>query len=383
MRILLIVISAFFLFNSCSTELDVNADYRETPILFALFNQNADTNYVRLQKSFSNENSSALEIARNFDSLYYDTTQVKLELYEVSFDSDNGVFDSVRVDRLEPEYNTNKADGIFGPADGGQYVYRTDFKDWKLEGVEYILRFKNENTGLVATAKTDIVGCDVIQFPVGYQCPDMNNPGFREALGRNLDFDFDFRNNRERSFFEFQGPRNAAIFACEAIVEYTEDYIDDNKPRDTIATASGFAEQPGRVWQIITLDLDQDVLREYGENELLVLGRKSFGNYLDRVIDVSNDEENGVLQRNLFSIQFRFYYYNTSYENYLEVNGNFNPLSQTKPLYTNVVNGLGLVASRNVLTSPKLKIGNPANFSDESEGKYFQDWPQLKFPIPD
>jgi hypothetical protein len=371
MRLLLLVLSALFILNSCSTDLDVNADYKETPIIFALINQNDSINYVRLQRSFSNENSSALEIARNFDSLFYDTTRVKLSLIEVRGAGD-GTIDSTEVDVLVPEYNTNKADGIFGPTNGAQYVYKTDFANWRTDGSQYIFKFENFETKLVATAKTDVVECASISNPVSYRCDEI---AFGNALNRNIDYNFNLKQNSEVSFFEFQGPKNAAYFSCEAEVEFIQEYEEDSRQNDTINTGNISR------WQMLTLDLDENNLRKYGESELLSVGRKNLGNYLQRVIDVSNDDSEGVLKRSLLNIRFYFYYYNASYENYLEVNGNFNPLSQTKPLYTNVVNGLGLVASRNVLVSPKLKLQDPSNFSEESAGFYFEEWPQLKFPF--
>lgn len=360
MRNFLFFILTLLIFNSCSTELDVNADFRETPIMFALINQNDSINYIRLQRAFSNENGNALEIAKNFDSLYYDTTKVRVYLIEKDL-QDNSVD---TVDFLQAEYNQDKAPGDF--AAPGQYVYKTDYSDFKQEGFEYEFVFENLETGLSASAKTDVVGCDRIISPVRYSC---STEEFIGGLRRNLDFNEDGSNN-PLSFIELDGPENAAFFSLEAVVEYTVKYNDDSRELDTFNTANN-------VWTVISLDMDENVpSKSYGDNGSLPIGEKAFGTYLARVIDTSNDEEEGVLERALLSIQFTFYYYNESYENYLEVNGNFNPLSQTKPLYTNVQNGLGLVASRSIIVSPKLKISTVSNFTDTN---YFRDWPELKF----
>ncbi len=360
MRVYIILFLTIVLFNSCSTELDVNADYQETPILFGLINQSDSINYVRLQRAFSNQDGNALEIAKDFDSLYYDTTKVVLKLVEK--DLQNG--EEEIVDILVPEYNEDKAPGDF--AAPGQYVYKTDFNSFQPEGYEYIFTFENKITGLVATAKTDVVGCERIIAPVRYSC---TTGDFIGALRRNLDFNEDGSMN-PLSFVEFDGPENAAFYALEAVVEYTVEYLEDNKDTDTFNTAVS-------PWSVITLDLDENVTgKSYGDNGSLPIGETSFGSYLARVIDTENDEAEGVRERALLSIQFTFYYYNESYENYLEVNGNFNPLSQTKPLYTNVQNGLGLIASRNILVTDKLRISTVSNFTDTN---YFSRWPELKF----
>lgn len=334
--------------------------------MFALINQNDSINYVRLQKAFSNEGGNALEIAKDFDSLYYDTTVVKLRLLEIELKPDGP--DTSIVDVLDPEYNEDKVPGDF--AAPGQYVYKTNYNDFKQEGYEYIFQFENTITGLIASAKTDIVGCGGIINPIRYTC---STGEFVGTLRRSLDINEDGSGN-VLSFNEFTGPENAAFYSCEAIVEYTVSYEDDSRDIDTFSTADN-------VWTILNLDLDQNVSgKRYGENGALPIGKSALGTYLARVIDTENDVSEGVLERNLLSIQFRFYYYNTSYENYLEVNGNLNPLSQTKPLYTNVINGLGLVASRSILETPKLRI---TTFSNLEDPNYFQAYPDLKFPFLD
>ena len=354
----IIAILSLLLFNSCSTDIDVNADFRETPIMFALINQNDSINYVRLQKAYSNENGNALEIAKEFDSLYYDTTRVKLFLTETNLS--NGEIDT--VDFLVPEYNEDKVPGLFSAP--GQYIYKTVFNDFKEVGYEYTFNFVNLDTKLSASAKTDIVGCQRIVAPVQYSCSPPQ--GFISGLRRNFDVNVD-GDGQPRSFTEFRGPANAAFFSLEAVIEYTEEYPDRT---DTVSTEN-------QVWTIISLDLDQRVpAKPYGENGDLSIAQSAIGNYLARVINTENDQENDLLERGLLTIQFFFYYYNTSYENYLEVNGNFNPLSQTKPLYTNVQNGLGLVASRSILVTQKLPISTISNFDDTN---YFKDWPELGF----
>lgn len=370
MRNTAIIIFAFLTFISCETDLDVNAEYRETPIMFALIDQADTINYVRLQKAFANENSNALEIAKNFDSLYYDTTKVTFELMEVKKGGTNADNDTAYI-RLVPEYNTNKVPGDF--AAPGQYVYRLnyDFRDKRASDYTYTFLFTNKETQLVASAQTDIIECGFVRFPFRYECGDR---GFVGELVRNLDEDIDPATMLPRSFFEFEGAENAAFFSAEAIIEYTEDYIVDDRDRDTFNIVTDLGKQ---ALQLITLDLNEVTHpRRYGESETFPIGKTAVGSYLASSIPL--DENDIVESRGLLSIQFRFYYYNTSYENYLEVNGNFNPLSQTKPLYTNVQNGLGLVAARSILETPKFRINSISNFNDPA---YFAQWPELKFPF--
>ena len=119
--------------------------------------------------------------------------------------------DTIEVDVLVPEYNESKAPGDF--AAPGQYVYKTDFNDFKPEGYDYIFKFENFESGLEASAVTDIIGCKPIDTPVRYRCSELK---FDKVLRRDLDFNQDGSEN-PLSFVEFDGPENAAFFSLEAV----------------------------------------------------------------------------------------------------------------------------------------------------------------------
>ena len=70
-KILFAVISAITVFG-CKTDFPVNAPYKPIMVIYGLLNANADTQFVRIQKAFQNENIDALIVAGNADSIYYD-----------------------------------------------------------------------------------------------------------------------------------------------------------------------------------------------------------------------------------------------------------------------------------------------------------------------
>lgn len=68
--------------NSCKNEIDINAPWRETPVVYALIDPNpaSTIQYFRIQKSYQNSvNLTTQEGAQIGDSLYFDTLVVTLK----------------------------------------------------------------------------------------------------------------------------------------------------------------------------------------------------------------------------------------------------------------------------------------------------------------
>jgi hypothetical protein len=74
--ILILMVLAGFL--SCRNELDVMAPYKDIPVVYCLLNPKDSVNYLRLEKSFLGADN-AYEMAQVTDSLYYKDAVVLLE----------------------------------------------------------------------------------------------------------------------------------------------------------------------------------------------------------------------------------------------------------------------------------------------------------------
>ena len=112
-------------FFSCSTKVDLYADYKDVPIVFGIINHKADTNYIKITKAFcgSNDNPiNANEVALISDSSNY---QEKLEVYIVESQSTSGQAYQWTGRKFEFDTITihNKEDGTFYSPD--QTLYYT------------------------------------------------------------------------------------------------------------------------------------------------------------------------------------------------------------------------------------------------------------------
>ena len=68
------VVLALSIFGSCSTDVDIYADYKDTAVVYGLINARADTNYIKITRAFCGTNDNyinAFEAALVYDSSNY------------------------------------------------------------------------------------------------------------------------------------------------------------------------------------------------------------------------------------------------------------------------------------------------------------------------
>ncbi|MCB0572313.1 MAG: DUF4249 family protein [Phaeodactylibacter sp.] len=82
MRILgifaLLVTASFFL-GSCSTDFELEADWKDIPVVYSFISTQDTAHYVRIEKAFLEPGGNALEIAKVTDSIYYANITVELQ----------------------------------------------------------------------------------------------------------------------------------------------------------------------------------------------------------------------------------------------------------------------------------------------------------------
>ena len=122
---ILFLSSFIVVFNSCSTDVDIYADYKDIPVIYAMLNYKSDTNYVKITRAFCGTNDNpinASEVALIYDSSNYDE---KLDVRLVEYESRSG-------NHYEPTHRElildtltihNKDEGVFYSPD--QTVYYT------------------------------------------------------------------------------------------------------------------------------------------------------------------------------------------------------------------------------------------------------------------
>lgn len=171
----IIVLSLFIsVFASCSTDVDLYAEYQDIPIIYAMLNPKADTNYVKITRAFCGTNDNpinAKEVALIADSSNYpgklDARLIELESVHGDFYEPTG-----RVITLDTITLHDKEAGTFYSPDQTFY-YTTERFNTGRDGNKYKYRLvvvKPDGDSL--TAQTGMVGNEefaIMTSGVGFQ----------------------------------------------------------------------------------------------------------------------------------------------------------------------------------------------------------------------
>ncbi len=108
---LILILPMMFLMSACSTDFDINADWKDIALVYGLIDHTNNTQYIKLNKGFLG-NEDAFVMAQEPDSLFYPEARVFLEpLDDTSHIYDN-YGDVIRIE-LEETLDLEKDSGIF------------------------------------------------------------------------------------------------------------------------------------------------------------------------------------------------------------------------------------------------------------------------------
>lgn len=147
--LLLLCLSFAVWLGSCSSDIDLYADYMEVPIIYGLLDAKADTNYIKITRAFYVQ-GDAYQAALNPDSSNY-PGKLNVRLVEYC----NG--DSLREILLDTITLHNKKPGVFYAPDQKLY-YTSEPLSWNGTNKRYSYKLKVVLPDRTLTTKTDLVG---------------------------------------------------------------------------------------------------------------------------------------------------------------------------------------------------------------------------------
>jgi hypothetical protein len=306
-KALLSVLLAFsFLINSCSTDFDVAADWKEITIVYGLLDKGQTNQYIRINKAFLSENTSALEIAPIADSLYHNPpADVVLKAY----DAQNNLKQTHVMQKVNAaDEGLVKEEGLF--ATNPYYLYKTSAT------LNATYTYKIEITtpeGNVITAETPVIDdFDAIR-------PDP---------------DFDVSLISENYTMRWSPSTDVGIYDMDLIIKYDEQRIDGN---GSIVTLPKTLK-----WNMFS-NLDRETSIEQGR-VTYDLNVEAFFNFL--VQNLSNVDS--VQRRYFKDFDFIIHAGSNDLKIYNDVTfAQFGVTSSQVILeYSNIEGGLGLFASR-------------------------------------
>lgn len=289
--------------SSCANEVDINDDWQEKAVIYALLDPTDSIQSVRVQKSFLGQ-GDVYEISTIADSIYFtDSIEVTLQALE------NG--SPIGDIFILQSQSINKEEGDF--ATGNHVVYVTQGLDGVLNrDYTYRVKVRNVSTGYESYGDTDLVGAYSILKP---QSPSINF------------------NTTVKMEMEWNHADNAGVYQMIMRFHYEEDGV------------MMYLDMPFNQREV-GLDYNNP-----GVTEQFEISR--FYAYLQ-----NNMEPSLSKKRIAKGVEIFLHAGGDNYTLYTNLNASSGSLVEERPEFTNVINGAGLVSSRATVTSENIFANN-------------------------
>jgi hypothetical protein len=309
LAILLLLMTTVFV--SCETDIDVNAEYQDIPVVYAAIDPSDTNHYVKINKAFLGE-SNALDLAADANNFNYADGELTVTADEYSA---NGTL--IQGHLLTRTVNEIPKDpGIFDNSTNVLYKFTSNNID---RGSTFRLKIVNNSLGKEITSSTEIVDDIIISNP-----PNTNGK-FQFWIGN-----VSTGNANEKTIGVTTG---ADIGRVEATLVFN--YYDIYK------LATGKDSVARRV--DMPLGEIRTISSQGGESmEWKLKGETFFENIASAVPDLTSD----LSHRRLDNISLEFSIAGTELSTFMSVSAPSNTVNQDKPNYTNISNGLGIFSSR-------------------------------------
>ncbi|HHT03712.1 MAG TPA: hypothetical protein GX005_05240 [Bacteroidales bacterium] len=164
--IILLFIASLIVFVSCEVEFNPNGDWKETTIVYGILDQDADTNFIRVQKCFLGD-GNYIQFAREKDSIYYKQEDIEVSIYGF-YDWETSGWDTTKAKQT---IHFNYTENYSKPDSGDFYseIAPIYYSTTKLNPeFTYYLLVKNLKTGNITTANTRLVSNYKVTSPSGF-----------------------------------------------------------------------------------------------------------------------------------------------------------------------------------------------------------------------
>lgn len=297
-----------FTFNSCSNDLEVLADYKESAAIYGLLDPNMSIQFIKINKVFTNKNSKASDVAKISDSLYFDS--ITPELVEIG------------TGRRIPLFRANillKDSGYF--ANSPNYLYVTNERVYSNQNYRFEMTLPGSKQ--VVTSETNMVNTPFFQLPVnfGQKVFSVQTVGTVPIA--------------------FSSPKKGKVFDAY----FYFNYIEVNKADTNIKTKKTIS------WKVLR---SYRTLSDKGDE--FVLQRIPGILFFDML--VTSIPKNPDVFRRFDLCEMELVSGNLELDTYMQASVPSIGIVQKQSDYTNIKNGIGLFASRNTVYIDQIKIAD-------------------------
>ena len=310
----------------CSTDIELNAPYDRTPVVFSLLDAAQDTQWVRINRTWLGDGNQ-FDAALIADSSEYDASSLTVTVQERT-----GNVTGTQWSLKDTVIENKSDDGIFyAPEHQMWYFVPEDGLD---TDAEYDLEIAIDEEEELVSATTNMIAeqiGNITQPP-----PGVNNfklgfasPGFVTTY--------------PDITFKWSSTAGASRYDITVFIHVIERVWNDLEHTDLLEERERIVE-----WNIGTLNTDDDEGGEVLQKE--ISGSRFYSTlatqldedpYITRILGVW-DEEVQIAR----AVDFVLTIANEELSTYLEVNAPVTGVIQERPEYTNINGGLGLFAAR-------------------------------------
>ena len=303
---LLFIIPILFTF-SCSTDFDINADWKDIAVVYGLLDKSDTVQYIKLNKAFLGDEDAYI-MAQESDSLFYNNAEVSLE----PLLNGNNIFDdSGNIYKIEL-IKTNdipKEDGIF--ATDRNTLFKTteslnsDY-DYKL-----IINIPGKD---VITATTSLI--DKLKVIKPTLNPAEKIGIYNAQQQEYLDYKVKFVPNEKGKLYGLTIRFHYREHTPKGDYDYFIDWVQSNK------------KSP------VNVDANTEMS--------MTINGALFYNFVGSNIEQGDP----AIKREALGLDFIFIVAGEELSLYMEVNAPSQGIVQEKPAFTNISNGIGVFSSR-------------------------------------
>lgn len=305
---LLALFSFLVMFNACSTDVDLYADYKDITVVYGLLDSGADTNFIKINKAFLGP-GNALQIAQISDSCNY-PGKLDAKLIEYRASAGGTHYQQIAEFPLDTITVHDKEPGIFYAPD--QKVYYTTSKIKKNDSqYKYRYELQIDHGDSLISAVTNIVGGG------SFSTPHASMTFSPTATSGN---------------FTWYPCPNASLY--EVVFKFH--FIELGPSQDSVERVM--------TWALGTYPESQ----LHNENGLFSLRFNPSLFYYNLATMLGSDTLNPNIERLIYepSLEVSIAAGGDELYNFITVNSPSNSIVQTLPEYTNVKGGYGVLSSR-------------------------------------
>ena len=345
----LLVIS--LLFSSCETEVDLNAPYQNTTVIFGLLDPDSngdnvisvqDTQWIKINKTFLGEGDNNNYAAIRDSSEYSDDDFVKKVVERIV---DGDVVEEYEL--VSTTVTNRQMNGIFYGPEQTMYYFIPPSQGLN-QNSEYrlVLQFTD---GREVTASTQVVSYNSFSWLT----PQQNATFILASISTNGGFNY-----TSEVAVRWNAATNANVYDARLRFHFTELVYENDDWSDTPDTTKKFLDfNLGSIsddeitsGQLLKITFDGRAFFSFLPNNLVA------DQSIRRIIGTYDTQQQ---RTECFDVMLTMG--NNDLKSYIEVNSPSTGVVQERPIYTNVNNGIGLFASRgtrNLISLPLIAFDN-------------------------